>query len=406
MTKTPKIVPVALLLLLLPFDSAFAAAANTNLDQYSKYFYNRYSLNFDSFGLQYIAPNYGVSVAKSPETPREFMALSSYYKYRALDGEVQARGDLRNAIMSSLAYWRVHPKHSFRSFADSIAAFLMIRETVAVPDLLSDLEKNEMLTSIANILPIGIEAEETENRAVIAAAHWQYVNNYLFDVGLITSTVKVQNDSSIKSKIDVVLPTSINSSYWYHEGANTFISPHYHEVTAFMLLWYGYQTGQTRYVEIARRMYLNTKKISFRNGMVEARWNFRPVGLGAQFYVMQGLLGKYFGDDDYRVYLTYSRGSRFFSNPQQPNQLEYHSTLENSAPVYHDDYSFGDVIEIGLVVPSMSNISLDRKDYLSKPIVSSTDPFFQIKNDGRVISINGRKNLLGSFGNFSKFRAR
>ncbi len=48
----------------------------------------------------------------------------------------------------------------------------------------------------------------------------------------------------------------------------------------------------------------------------------------------------------------------------------------------------------------LSNIE-SRTTYFKNPIKKSTDKFFRIINNGRIIIINGRQNVLGSYGNWS-----
>lgn len=380
---------------------AFASIKHSNLDTYNSYFYNRYSKNFDAFGLKFAQPSYGFPTLKSPDTPREWMQLSSYYKYRAQNAETAAISEIRSGIFSSLSDWRAHPNRKL-SFADSIAAFLAVRMSEFVPNLLDTVEKDDLLNFIESILYSSILTYETENRAVIAGAHWQYLANYLYENGRITAEEKLAIDIQVKLKIDTAIKNSITKSNWYFEAKRHYVSPHYHTVTAFMLMFYAEQTKQVKYAKIAKAMYLNIKKVTFRNGMVEAKYDIRPIGLGAQFYLMQGLLGKYANDDDYRVYLTYAKGSRFFSNRLKPNALEFHSTRESTPPEYNEDVSFIDAAEVGLVIASLQGIRLQMKNVLTKPIATSTDSYFKIQNNGRVITVNNKKVVQSTNGNSTK----
>jgi hypothetical protein len=367
----------------------FAASESSNLDTYLKYFYGRYTKNFDSFGLQFTLPIDGTPVVKVPDSPREWMQLASYYRFRAQEGEERGIAVIRSGILSSLHDWQAHPNRKL-SFADAIAAFLSIRMVEEVPGVLSPTEKDNLQVYISSIIKNAVLTNETENRALIAGAHWQYLVNYLNRSGKLTEQERAAIGVSIKAKIDTALHGCVNASNWYFEAKRKYVSPHYHAVSAYMLMFYAEQTRQAPYVKIAQAMYKNTKKISFQNGMVESKFDIRPVGLGAQFYLMQGLLGKYANDDDYRVYLTYAKGSKFFSNPLQPNALEYHSTLKGSTPVYYDDYSFVDAAEVGLVISALPGVSLQQKIQIAKPIKKSQDPFFSIWNTGTAVTVNAR----------------
>ncbi|MFH1610682.1 MAG: hypothetical protein ABIA91_02215 [Patescibacteria group bacterium] len=113
------------------------------------------------------------------------------------------------------------------------------------------------------------------------------------------------------------------------------------------------------------------------------------------------MLGQYFDDDDYKVYLFYASGNRFFSDKKHPNRLEFHSTIENTDPDHHDDYAFCDIAELGLIISKLKDINLEHKYYLSNPIKYSKDNTFRIYNYGNLIFFNFKKNLLGSYGNWS-----
>ncbi len=194
----------------------------------------------------------------------------------------------------------------------------------------------------------------------------------------------------IKVKVDQAIEQSIVEEGWYFENQKRDFSVHYQVISAFMLLVYGDLTQQNNYVELAEKMYYNIKKMSFTNGMVEARIGSRPIGLGTQFYLTMASLGKYFNDDDYRVYLSYASGNRFFSDQQHPDRLEYHSTMKGEIPNYHDDYAFSDIAELGLLFENIKDLNLNQKKYFNKPINKSRDEHFRIINKDNKISINNK----------------
>lgn len=385
----------------MPTHFLSAAEKKKSLDTYLKYFYDRYSQNFDVNGLEYINPSYGITTYKKAQTFREWAALASYYKYRAESGCEYANNLLKEALLNGINELKSRPAYS-QSFNDAEAIFLTLRITEDLPNLLTDNQKNDFLSLLKKNIEPGINARDTENRALVAASHWQYINNYLYDQKIISLTYRNYLNGLIKSKIDAGLKESINDKYWYFEGQGKYFSVHYQVVSAFMLMWYGDLTGQDYYKNISRLMYINTKKLSFDNGMVEAKIGHRPPGLGAQFYLMMGLIGKYFNDDDYRVYLFYSQGNRFFSNKLRPNQLEYHSTLEGTLPNFHDDYAFSDVGEIGLSMSKFDKMSLSHKFYFTNPVSQTQDKYFKVINNKKNIIINNIKVILGSYGNWSK----
>lgn len=378
-----------------------AAARENNLDKYSQSFYDRYSSHFDVNGLSYSIPSYGIKNFQTPITAREWISLASYYKYRAQNGEDNARQILNQAIIKAVAAIKNKPAEA-QSFNDAEAFFLIIRMIESVPELLTSTEKTSIIDLIAANIESGISAKDTENRAIVAGAHWQYLNNYLHQQTKINNAQKKYFDKLIKNKIDQAIKQSIYAPEgWYFENNKKTFSAHYHAVSAFMLLMYGDLTQQNRYLELAQKMYFNGKKLAFINGMTEAKIGNRPIGLGAQFYLMMALLGEYFNDDDYRVYLFYGSGDRFFSDKKYPDRLEYHSTIEFSPPNYHDDYAFSDVVELGLTVEKLRTLPIDYQYFFRQPIAKSQDKYFTITNLGKVIVINNQKNLLGSWGNWS-----
>ena len=391
--KNFKFVLISLIFILLPVSLASAFVnEESNLDGYIRPFYSRYSQHFDQYGLKYSSPSYGIEYFKDPVTAREWMSLASYYKYTS------NQDIIHNAVIN--AYREISKRPSYtQSFNDAEAFFLIIRLMENNEDLLTYIEKERVLDLITIYLEQGIKAKDTENRAIIAAAHWQYITDYLYSNHRITN--KIYYDSLIKEKIDKAMQESINKDGWYFENNMKDFTPHYHTVSAFMLLIYGDLTQQSEYLDLSEKMYLNIKKITFKNGMVEAKLGHRPLGLGAQFYLTQALLGQYFNDDDYKVYLFYASGNRFFSDKQYLDRLEFHSTIENTELNFHDDYAFSDIAELGLTIPKLKDIDLEYKYYLTNPIKYSKDNTFRIYNYGKLIFFNGKRNILGSYGNWS-----
>ncbi|MFH0854476.1 MAG: hypothetical protein V1891_03210 [bacterium] len=437
------------------------------LERYAKYFYNRYSSHFDKRGFFYMAPDYGVNYWKYPVTAREYLSLAMYYKYRALDGDPKAMEILEDAIYNARREISSRPKNT-QSFEDAETFFLMARIIEQIPGIFKNsklenlnsedvkfkknltdssaqmiVSQDKLLEWIASYAEYGIKAPDTENRAIISAAHWQYIIDYLGAKEYINSVDRKRYSKMLKDKIDFAIKTNIKN-YWYIEGRFDDFTPHYHAVSAYMLMVYSKLTGDDKYFYIAKKMYKNLKMSSFDNGMVEAQLGHRPRGLGAQFYLMAGLLGKSVGDSDYTTYLFYGFGDRFFSDPNYPNRLEYHSTVEGEEPYFHDDYSFADKAEFALAIPSLAGFSTATIEaagiFLSQaedgdktyddnfkigvfdknltssihqddmfkftyklfiPKVISQKKFIQ-KNTGREIIFGEKKIILGSFGNYSR----
>lgn len=381
------------------FGAGLVSAENSD-EAYLKYFYNRYSKQFDKIGLKYAAPDYGVKNFSAPKSGREIISLAGYYKYRVLAGEKKPKAVLRDGILKSIKEISNRPTKTL-SFNDAEALFLTVRLAEAVPNLLNQKEMSDLLKTVKDSLQPGIAAADTENRALIAGAHWQYLNNYLLEKSLIPAEEKSANDAAIKNKIAAAVKESISPAGWYREGGR--VVPHYQAVSAFMLLAYGKLTNQKEYLDLAERLYQNLKKITFSNGLVEARVGPRPVGLGAQFYLMMGALGQAAGDTDAAVYFDYAAGNRFFSDARYPNRLEYHRTSVEykkqtykvrvrkkivtrvkwtplaARANYHDDYAFIDAAELGLA----ANVILPSTEGTPTSGVGAT-------NDGAPASPAGR----------------
>ncbi|MFH1030572.1 MAG: hypothetical protein V1770_04920 [bacterium] len=453
-------------ILLFPYNPGFADeklnmeefTQEWTLERYTKYFYNRYSTHLDEHGFFYRVPDYGINDWKAPSAAREYMAFSMYYKYRAIDGDREAKEILEDAIYNAYKDISTRPKNT-QSFEDAEALFLMIRALdeagaslkvqgmalgqqteeleISLPPACAGraqagnwkLEIDNFLAWIASYAEAGIKVPDTENRAIISAVHWQYIIDYLGAKGYISLVDRKRYEEMLRDKIDFAIKTNIKD-YWYIEGRFDDFTPHYHAVAAYMLMIYSKLTADNRYSHIAEKMYKNLKASSFDNGMIEARLGHRPRGLGAQFYLMAGMLGKVFGDSDYTTYLFYGFGDRFFSDPTYPNRLEYHSTIEGESPCFHDDYSFVDAAELALAVPSLagfsSHFNMDESNKIGAsdqnlPAASKGDnrntfhftcqltipeiiphAKFIKKNTGREIIFGEKKFIMGSYGNYSR----
>lgn len=368
-------------LLILP-NLTLAQKENSSLDNYVEYFYNRYSSHFDQNGLVYATPEYGVENFTSPQKIREWVSLISYYKYQAQTENQSAQNIIRFGILNGYNELLTRGSKS-QSFHEAEAHFLTIRILEKIPDLFNEKTQQAIHNLMANYLEDGIQALDTENRAIIAGTHWQYINDYLFQKEIINSDQKNYYDNLIQNKIDSAITESINSDYWYLENNLSDFSVHYHAVSAFMLMIYGELTSQTEYLNISRKMYNNLRKITLNNGEIPAELGSRPSALGAQFYLMTGLLSYYFHDLNYMDYFSIIEKDNFFQDSQYPNRLEYH--YQNT---FNDDYAFSDIAELGLIIPKLKNISLYYKINLPQLEQEFRDNTFYIKNTGEEIILN------------------
>lgn len=369
-------------LILLDIPLSLTAEENNNLNNYLSYFYNRYSQHFDLNGLIYAIPEYGIPNFTEPSQIREWVSLVSYYQYRAQNGEEKNLRLMRWGILKGYEELLQRGSQS-QSFQEAEAHFLTIRIMEKFPNLFPEKTKMSILKIILNYLTPGINAPDTENRAIIAGAHWQYLVDYFYSQNQISFEQKKHLDSLIKNKIDSAIQESINTDGWYLENNFTDFSIHYHAVSAFMLMFYGDLTQQKEYLDLSQKMQNNLKKITLPNGEIPAELGHRPAGLGAQFYLMQGLLSYYFDDPDYMLYLSLTTGNKFFSDPNYPNRLEFHSETE-----FNDDYAFSDIAELGLMISKLKNIYLyyHVASLQNKP--STTNNTFQIQNTGQKITLN------------------
>jgi len=345
-----KIIFISLILAILIYPQIISAKKeNSSLDNYLSYFYNRYAKHFTDYGLKYAIPDYGITKLIEPQQARELISLPFYYKYEALDNNPQAKQKIKLGLL--MAYQELISRApETQSFADAEVHFLAIRTLAQFPNLLSDKSEQAILNVIKNYTEAGIKAGDTENRALVSGTHWQYIINYLAENNIIAAEKKSYFEQLIKNKIDQAIFESINPDYWYLENNLQDFSVHYHTLSAFMLMIYGDLTQQNKYLFLAQKMYQNIKKISFPSGKVPSQLGHRPTALGAQFYLLTGLLGYYFQDQEYMAYLSFAKGNRFFSDPNYPNKLEFHS--ENS---FNDDYAFCDIAELGLIIPQLKN---------------------------------------------------
>jgi len=392
---------IALNIIVLVADTPLAsAAAKIDLDEYISFFYNREIKNFKKFGEIYQMPLYGIKKFRPLDSSRKVMETAIFYKYKISDAKT--RQNVRQKILNSTVLRKRKLLKSSQSFNDAISNFLILNYLKKTPNLFSAEEKNQIRQWIGSYLEGGVLSRDTENRAVIASALWQIVANDLFENDIIANDEKMNIDHLIKNKIDSAIKKSVNKNYWYLESGK--FSPHYHLITALMMAAYGDTTKQKKYLIIAREMTKNIRDITFNNGMIVSDFDHRPIGSGAQTYLIAGLLNKRFNFKDYKVYLTYAKGGRFFSDKKRPNRLEFHSVIKNTNPLHHDDFGFVTIAELGLYLKSTKDLVYSKSAYSSNFKNISQDNTFSIKNTGKVIKINN--NIYTLVGNGDAYTIR
>lgn len=377
------------------------AAENKSLDQYVSYFYNREASHFQANGEYYQMPDYGIRDPRPADSPRKNMEFGAFYKYKALGGDDDALNEIRQRIKKVTLDRVGHANQNKQSFEGAIANFFVINYLNILPDLFSPSETKEIRQAIGRYVKSSLKTSDTENRAAIAAAGWQIVADDLYANGIYDSQEKKQLDILIKQKMERAIKQSVNKDFWYLESGR--FSPHYHLVAAFMLMVYGDTTKQKKYVVIAREMAENIRKITFQNGMIASSFEHRPAGNGAQTYLMAGILNKRFHFSDYGVYLAYADKHRFFSDKKHPNRLEFHSAVEGSDPVYHDDLGFALIAEMALSLKSLQPFIYKPAKRSMRFRNRSSDNTFWIFNNGKYIAANNFRYNLGSHGNWHTF---
>lgn len=378
-------------------------------DQCARVIVSRYSRNFEQRGFRFAQPDYRFPEFTVARKPRYVMLIASTFKYRAQAGDARAISALRKGIAPTILAFQSKPRHP--SFEDSQAAFLMLRAIEIVPGLVTDDERRAVLVSLKRWIGPSISAPDTENRAVVSAANWQYLVNRLAQEGIISPSQKSSYNARLKIKVDRALARSVTADNWYREGSN--FSVHYHVVTAFHLLAYGTFSRQPEYTRRGYAMYRNTKMLAFSNGMIEAQIGHRPIGLGAQFYMMMGALGLAAKDTDASVFLNFASGARFFSDSRYPHRLEFHQTVEGSSRRFQDDIAMTSVTElVGAFAPSIAETSISNRRILSTIRKRKMDRDFSIVNSGATLTVTDRRRrtvttiLLGSYGNWTKVAQR
>lgn len=388
---------VAKLLLLLcawmiPFK---AIARSSDLDSYLSKFYQKEIKHFERFGEFYEMPLYGIRYVPISSSMRRTMEAATFYKYAI---EKNTNDDIEKNVRKKIFQATIERKSlTHQSFEDAITNFLVLNYINTNPKLFTVEETRSIREWMGQYLFAGIKSPDTENRAVIASALWQVVADDLFKNGFLTRSSKTSIDTLVKRKIDKAIKQTVNGDFWYLEGGK--FSPHYHLITAFMMALYGDTTKQKKYLIISREMTKNIRKITFQNGLIVSDFNHRPVGSGAQTYLMAAILSKRFKFSDYSIYLTYSGGNRFFSDKNHPNRLEFHSAIEKSKPMLHDDLAFVTAAELGNRFLSQ-NLTYDPIILSAVFKNTSADKTFTITNIGKIIVINNSQYNLGSYGNW------
>ncbi|MFA6296329.1 MAG: hypothetical protein WC663_03175 [Patescibacteria group bacterium] len=379
----------ALIILIFPF---FSQAYN--IQDYIKTTYNRYSKHFDKNGWHYNQPNYSID-NKYPNTAREWSMFASYY-YNRLDNQktkIQIKAALNNAILELQARPTIT-----QSFNDSIAHYLIYQQK----NLFSKEEKEIYYSQVKESLFARVNINDSENRGIIAGVLDSYLANKLyFDKQIDRQQYKFLIKRN-KQKISKSINQCIDENDWYFEGDQKYFSTHYHVLSAYLLMFYSDYFNNEKYLDLSKKMTSNIRKLTFQNGFIEAKIGMRPIGLGAQTYLMLGILNKRFNHKDYSVYLNYVK-PRFFNDKASPNRLEFHSTMIDTEPNYHDDIGFSLIAEISKNDNKIINTKFKKEiNRINLKNNSYQDKRFTIKNNGGIIIINNKEYQLATNGDYSR----
>ncbi len=383
---------ITILSLAIMFAPLFSYAQN--IQDYINNTYSRYSKNFDKNGWQYNQPNYSI-INKHPNNAREWSMFASYY-FNRTDNE-KTKNLVISALNNAISEIQARPTMT-QSFNDSIAHFLIYQQK----DLLNKSEKQNYNSQLTESLFARININDTENRGIIAGILDSYLADKLYENKRIDKLAYERLINKNKQKISKSVTQCINEDGWYFEGDQKYFSTHYHVLSAYLLMFYGDYFNDKGYLSLAKKMTSNIRKMTFKNGFIEAKIGARPIGLGAQTYLMLGALNKRFNHKDYSVYLNYAK-NRFFNDKMFPNKLEFHSTMEGSKPNYHDDIGFSLVAEISKIDKYIAKTKFNKTTKtLNLKNSFYQDKRFTIKNYGGILIVNDKEFRLSTNGDYSR----
>jgi len=337
----------------IPFVTLSLENQPFNLKEYIKFFYTKHSHFLDvtyhqtlktwHFNTPYYFPK--KSWQKTNIHPRYHISAASFYKFRVSQSPY-AQKIVRQAVFDAT----LNNKALIfdQSFNNAIANFLIIR-LIEQKDLFNQIKKKQILAWIKHRLLPGLLAQDTENRAALAAVYWQYVANYLYAKKMLKFNEFQKIKQLTQNKIDLSIKQTLDKNYYYRE--NSLFSLHYHIVETYMLLNYGVMTNNKYYIDLANKMTKIINTLANDDGFLDASLGHRPTGCGAQSYLMAGVLNKYFDNKiQAEKFLNYADGNRFFADPKYPNRLVWYNTSLANPNQFNDDISFVNMAELALML--------------------------------------------------------
>jgi len=397
MKKTPALL-ISAILLFIPLIQVQANDRNNFIDETQiQNIYNKYSEHLDSkyFAEQdtwlFAAPTYGYKEWTFAYTPRNLMSFATFYKYKAIDGDTLAIEKIDKSINMAINWQKIDDRKIY-SFDGAIANFLIVRMIEQVPDSLTYKEIENFNLFINYHLPKALEADDTENRAALAAVYWFYCAKYLENNGFeITDDIYKKIDEKMQKSMN----ETISKDFLYRENNQQDFSLHYHVLQAYLMSIYGDWTKNLGTVVSAREMTKNFRHLTFNNGLLETSFGKRPTGANAQTYLMAGLLSKRFKYLDYSIYWQYLSDDTFFSDLENPNRLEWHSTYLENKNIFHDDYSFANIAELALSADLFTNFSTAAMpEKIDNQGIYNYSTFWIHNNSDQIVFINRRSDEI------------
>jgi len=408
MLKTFGIVITLCSMLILPVCKTSAAQTfetisfEQNIEQifnkYSYYLDTKYNEEFQTWF--FAAPTYDFPEWTFASDPRYLVSFATFYKYRALGEDQEAKIKISNAVRSAVFKQKIKAQKA-HSFDGAITNFLIVRLLEQMPDLLLPAEKRMYQMELLYHMPIALQAQDTENRAALSGVYWYYVAKYLERNDL---EVNQEIYDLINKKVEQSIIESVSIDFLYRENKQKDFSMHYHILEAYLLSIYGDWTKNINHVITGREMTKNFQYLTFKNGLLESAFGARPQGSNMQTYLMAGLLSKRFKYNDFNVYLQYLNNDRFFNDSKNPCRLAWYSTFEHDEKIYHDDYSFANIAELALASESFGQFEYDIKPVIVDSDIKINNKTFYIKNQGSKIQFldkikNNQANIqLSSYG--------
>ncbi|MDD5110439.1 MAG: hypothetical protein PHI63_04460, partial [Patescibacteria group bacterium] len=311
--------------------------------QYSRYL----DTQWDGSGWNYAVPSppYREISRNSHDNLRLQMTLATFYRFRTdAAATAMVQSALRNALIELPAKQSNAVKvngvqTSTRSFHDMIGLYLALRVLDQHPGILPAEEKRRTLENIKTILPWALQANDTENRAMLGAAYAAAILNH--PLLIFTPEEQKKYTNLIRQKVATGLQ-SVDDQYLYHEGTPPQFSLHYHLVSADMLWYVGHALNEPRYLDIATQMIQNVH-IRYPKGRLQVAATERPNNAGLQLVLLRAVGEKILGSNDWEQYWQQEKVDRGFVDPQYPDRLVW---LDANDATANDDYSFSNMAEL------------------------------------------------------------